>query len=115
MLVRHYYYFKKYTEENNIKSKFWLAENSYHVDGMFKYPDLYAEKMKDFFEENLKYKSRTVCASLYLGRHFSSKKLGYHQTAGKMKTISRRSSEAKKMSYNPTKTRLQSMGEKFNF
>ena len=54
MLVRHYYYFKKYTEENNIKSKFWLAENSYHVDGMFKYPDLYAEKMKDFFENNLK-------------------------------------------------------------
>mgnify|MGYP001501390548 FL=1 len=54
MLVRHYYYFKKYAEENNIKSKFWLAENSYHVDGMFKYPDLYAEKMKDFFEDNLK-------------------------------------------------------------
>ena len=54
MLVRHYYYFKKYTEENNIKSKFWLAENSYHVDGMFKYPDLYAAKMRDFFEINLK-------------------------------------------------------------
>ena len=54
MLVRHYDYFKKYAEENNIKSKFWLAENSYHVDGMFKYPDLYAEKMKDFFEDNLK-------------------------------------------------------------
>ena len=30
------------------------------------------------------------------------KKLGNHQTAGKMKIISRRSSEAKKMSYNPT-------------
>ncbi len=54
MLVRHYYYFKKYAEDNNIKSKFWLAENSYHVDGMFKYPDLYSEKMKDFFEDNLK-------------------------------------------------------------
>ena len=54
MLVRHYYFFKKYADENNIKSKFWLAENSYHVDGMFKYPDLYAEKMKDFFENNLK-------------------------------------------------------------
>ena len=54
MLVRHYYYFKKYAEENNIKSEFWLAENSYHVDGMFKYPDLYAEKMKYFFEDNLK-------------------------------------------------------------
>ena len=43
-----------HAEENNIKSKFWLAKNSYHVDGMFKYPDLYAEKMKDFFEDNLK-------------------------------------------------------------
>ena len=54
MLVRHYHYFKKYTEENKIKSEFWLAENSYHVDGMFKYPDLYAAKMRDFFETNLK-------------------------------------------------------------
>ena len=54
MLVRHFDYFKNYAEKNNIQSKFWLAENSYHVDGMFKYPDLYAEKMKDFFENNLK-------------------------------------------------------------
>ena len=53
MLVRHYYYFKKYVEENSIKSEFWLAENSYHVDSMFKYPDLYAQKMKNFFEDNL--------------------------------------------------------------
>ena len=36
--------------ENNIKSDFWLADNSYHVDAMFKYPDEYALKMKDFFE-----------------------------------------------------------------
>ena len=43
------------------------------------------------------------------------KKLGNHQTAGKMKTISRRSSEAKKVSYNPTKHKLQSMDKKFNF
>jgi hypothetical protein len=54
MLVRHYHYFENYTEENNIKSEFWLAENSYHVDGMFKYPNLYATKMKNFFEKNLK-------------------------------------------------------------
>ena len=54
MLVRHFEYFQKYSEENNIKSDFWLAENSYHVDGMFKYPDLYSEKMKKFFEDNLK-------------------------------------------------------------
>ena len=49
-----YHYFKKYAEENKIKAQFWLAENSYHVDGMFKYPDLYATKMRDFFETNLK-------------------------------------------------------------
>ena len=54
MLVRHYHYFKKYAEENNIKSEFWLVENSFHVDSMFKYPEIYAEKMKNFFEENLK-------------------------------------------------------------
>ena len=34
------------------------------------------------------------------------KKLSYHQTAGKMETIPRRSSEAKKMSYNPTKSQI---------
>lgn len=54
MLVRHFNYFKKYTEENNIKANFWLAENSYHVDAMFKYPNLYGKKMKNFFENNLK-------------------------------------------------------------
>ena len=54
MLVRHYDFFKEYAEVNNIKSDFWLAEDSYHVDSMFKYPDLYALKMKKFFEANLK-------------------------------------------------------------
>ncbi len=54
VLLRHYQYFKKYTEEKKIKSEFWLAKDSYHVDGMFKYPDMYAEKMKIFFEDNLK-------------------------------------------------------------
>lgn len=53
MMVRHYDFFKQYAEENNIKSEFWLSKNSYHVDGMFKYPDEYAKKMKIFFEENL--------------------------------------------------------------
>jgi len=54
MYLKHYEYFKKFTKQYNIKSDFWLAKNSYHVDGMFKYPDLYAEKMKKFFEDNLK-------------------------------------------------------------
>ena len=54
MFVRHYDYFKKFSYKNKIKSDFWLVENSYHVDGMFKYPDVYAEKMKKFFEDNLR-------------------------------------------------------------
>ena len=54
MLVRHFEYFKKFAEQNNIKSEFWLAENSYHVDAMLKYPEKYADKMKRFFGENLK-------------------------------------------------------------
>ena len=54
MLPRHYEYFKKYASENNIKADFWLAKNSYHVDGMFKYPEEYSKKMYKFFEDNLK-------------------------------------------------------------
>ena len=54
MLPRHYEYFKKYASENNIKADFWLAKNSYHVDGMFKYPEEYSKKMYNFFEDNLK-------------------------------------------------------------
>ena len=54
MLPRHYEYFKTYVTENNINADFWLAENSYHVDGMFKYPEEYSKKMQKFFEENLK-------------------------------------------------------------
>ena len=54
MLVRHFEYFNKYVLDNNIKADFWLAENSYHVDAMFKYPDIYADKMQIFFMENLK-------------------------------------------------------------
>jgi len=53
MLVRHFEFIQTYALENNINAGFWLVENSYHVDGMFKYPDKYAEKMKNFFEENL--------------------------------------------------------------
>ncbi len=54
MLVKHFDYFKKYVKVNNITADFWLAKNSYHVDGMFKYPDMYSKKMKKFFEDNLK-------------------------------------------------------------
>ena len=53
MLIRHFEFIQAYTIENNINADFWLAENSYHVDAMFKYPEEYAEKMKKFFEENL--------------------------------------------------------------
>jgi dipeptidyl aminopeptidase/acylaminoacyl peptidase len=53
VLTHHFDFFKKYTSSNNIKAHFWLAENSYHVDAMFKYPEKYGMKMKEFFEKNL--------------------------------------------------------------
>tara|TARA_Y100000590_G_scaffold163810_1_gene187755 strand:- start:326 stop:484 length:159 start_codon:yes stop_codon:yes gene_type:complete len=42
------------SKENNIKLSFWLVPNAYHIDAMFKYLNEHAEKMKIFFEENLK-------------------------------------------------------------
>ena len=54
VLVHHFEYFKEYSKKNNINSTFWLAADSYHVDAMFKYSDEYSEKMKVFFEKNLK-------------------------------------------------------------
>jgi alpha/beta superfamily hydrolase len=53
ILKHHFDFFKEYSIKNNIKSTFWLAENSYHVDAMFRYPDEYSYKMKVFFEKNL--------------------------------------------------------------
>ena len=53
ILPHHFTYFQKYTKENNINASFWLAKNSYHVDAMFKYPEEYGIKMKEFFEKNL--------------------------------------------------------------
>ena len=54
ILSHHFEYFKNYSKEKNIKSSFWLVPDTYHVDAMFKYPAEYAEKMKKFFEKNLK-------------------------------------------------------------
>ena len=54
ILTRHFYYFKDYTKKNNINADFWLVENAYHVDAMFKYPEIYSKKMEDFFNKNLK-------------------------------------------------------------
>ena len=54
VLKRHFDFFKKFTQENNINANFWLVKNSYHVDAMFKFPQEYGFKMRDFFENNLK-------------------------------------------------------------
>ncbi len=54
ILTRHFNYFKEYTNQNKINAEFWLVENSYHVDAMFKYPEVYSKKMEDFFNKNLK-------------------------------------------------------------
>ena len=53
VLPHHFEFFKNFTIKNNINGFFWLAQNSYHVDAMFKYPDEYGKKMKDFFEKYL--------------------------------------------------------------
>ncbi len=53
VLTRHFNYFKEYTNQNNINAEFWLAEDSYHVDAMFKFPEVYSKKMEDFFNKNL--------------------------------------------------------------
>jgi len=50
----HFDFFKDYANKNNIKANFWLAENSYHVDAMFKHTEDYGSKMKIFFESNLR-------------------------------------------------------------
>tara|TARA_B110000438_G_C15780096_1_gene635910 strand:- start:551 stop:1546 length:996 start_codon:yes stop_codon:yes gene_type:complete len=51
--VHHFNFIKRYAVNNNIKSDFWLAKKSYHVDSMFKYSEEYGLKMKNFFESNL--------------------------------------------------------------
>ena len=53
ILVHHFEYFKSFSKQQNIKSSFWLVPDAYHVDAMFKYPEEYANKMKEFFEANL--------------------------------------------------------------
>ena len=54
ILTRHFNYFKEYTNQNKINAEFWLVENSYHVDAMFKYPEVYSKKLGEFFNKNLK-------------------------------------------------------------
>ena len=53
ILTHHFNFIKKYSIEKNIKADFWLAKKSFHVDAMFKYPDEYGIKMKNFFYKNL--------------------------------------------------------------
>ena len=53
VLPHHFLYFQRYTNNNNINADFWLVKNSYHVDAMFKYPEEYSLKMKNFFEKYL--------------------------------------------------------------
>ena len=52
--MHHFEFFQNYISKKNIEADFWLIPDAYHVDAMLKYPDEYSEKMKQFFEENLK-------------------------------------------------------------
>ena len=54
VLIHHYDYIKDYSDKNNISADFWKAKNSYHVDAMFKYPEEYGLRMKEFFEKHLR-------------------------------------------------------------
>jgi dipeptidyl aminopeptidase/acylaminoacyl peptidase len=54
VLPHHFSFFQKHVKEKNINGSFWLVKNSYHVDAMFKYPDEYGDRMRIFFEKNLK-------------------------------------------------------------
>ena len=47
-------FFQNFISKNNIEADFWLIPDAYHVDAMLKYPNEYSQKMKQFFEENLK-------------------------------------------------------------
>ena len=51
ILTHHFDFIKNYTAINNISAEFWLSENSYHVDAMFKYPQEYGLRMREFFEK----------------------------------------------------------------
>lgn len=53
ILKHHFDFLQQYANIHKIKADFWLAENSYHVDAMFKYPEEYSLRMKEFFETNL--------------------------------------------------------------
>ena len=54
VLKKHFNYFKEYSNKNKINAEFWLVENAYHIDSMFKYPDIYSDKMEEFFNKVLK-------------------------------------------------------------
>jgi len=53
VLPSHFNFFKKHVLINSISANFWLVKDAYHVDAMFKYPEEYGLKMKNFFESNL--------------------------------------------------------------
>ena len=53
ILTHHFDFFKNFAQSNNLNAEFWLAKDSYHVDAMFKYPEEYGLKMKNFFESHL--------------------------------------------------------------
>ena len=54
VLTRHFNYFKEYANVKDINAEFWLVKDAHHVDAMFKYPEIYSEKMEVFFNKVLK-------------------------------------------------------------
>ncbi len=54
ILTRHFNYFQEYTNDKDINAEFWLVKDAHHVDAMFKFPEIYSEKMEAFFNKVLK-------------------------------------------------------------
>ena len=54
VLTRHFNYFQEYANDKDINAEFWLVKDAHHVDAMFKYPEIYSEKMEVFFNKVLK-------------------------------------------------------------
>jgi len=53
VLPHHFDFIKKYVETKNINADFWLVQDAYHVDAMFKYPNEYGLRMKNFYMKHL--------------------------------------------------------------
>ena len=53
IFIKHFNFFKKYTDNNKINAEFWIIPHAGHVDGIFLHTEEYGKRMKTFFKKNL--------------------------------------------------------------